>query len=107
MAVGKEQTMNRTTGRPQPFGAAVEQDRINFSVQVPKGKSCALLLYRKGKAQPAARYEMPEEDGVGEVRFLAVQGIDAEKYEYNFEINGKVTIDPYVREITGKKAFGR
>ena len=55
MAVGKEQTMNRTTGRPQPFGAAVEQDRINFSVQVPKGKSCALLLYRKGKAQPAAR----------------------------------------------------
>lgn len=107
MAVGKDQTMEKTTGRPQPFGAAVEQDRINFSVQVPKGKSCALLLYRKGKTQPAARYEMPEEDGVGEVRFLAVQDIDAEKYEYNFEINGKVTIDPYVREITGKKAFGR
>ena len=107
MAVGKEQTMEKTTGRPQPFGAAVEQNRINFSVQVPKGKPCALLLYRKGKMQPAVRFEMPEEDGIGEVRFLAVEGIDAGKYEYNFEINGKVTIDPYVREITGKKVFGR
>ena len=107
MAVGKEQTMNRTTGRPQPFGAAVEQERINFSVQVPQGTSRALLLYRKGKMQPAVRFEMPEEEGIGEVRFLAVEGIDAGKYEYNFEINGKVTIDPYVREITGKKVFGR
>ena len=50
---------------------------------------------------------MPEEEGVGEVRFLAVQDIDAGKYEYNFEINGEVMIDPYVREITGKKEFGR
>ena len=107
MAVGKEQTMEKTTGRPQPFGAAVEQDRINFSVQVPRGKECALLLYRKGKTRPEARFEMPEEEGVGEVRFLAVQGIDAEKYEYNFEINGEVTIDPYVRELTGKKVFGQ
>ncbi len=106
MAVGREQTMEKTTGRPQPFGAAVEQDRINFSVQVPRGKSCELLLYRKGKTRPEARFEMPEKEGVGEVRFLAVQGIDAEKYEYNFEINGEVTIDPYAREITGKKTFG-
>ena len=107
MAVGKEQTMKKTTGRPQPFGAAVEHDRINFSVQVPVGKECALLLYRKGKTRPEARFEMPEEEGVGEVRFLAVQDIDAGKYEYNFEINGEVMIDPYVREITGKKEFGR
>ena len=89
MAVGKDQTMEKTTGKPQPFGAAVEQNRINFSVQVPKGKPCALLLYRKGKAQPAARYEMPEEEGIGEVRFLAVEGIDAGKYEYNLRSTGK------------------
>ena len=79
MAVGKEQTMKKTTGRPQPFGAAVEHDRINFSVQVPGGKECALLLYRKGKTRPEARFEMPEDEGVGEVRFLAVQDIDAGK----------------------------
>lgn len=99
--------MKKTTGRPQPFGAAVEKDRVNFSVQVPKGKTCGLLLYRKGKEQPAVRFEMPEEEGVGEVRFLAVEGIDADQYEYNFEIGGRVTIDPYVREITGRNIFGR
>ena len=93
--------MKKTTGKPQPFGAAVERDRVNFSVQVPSGKTCELLLYRRGKAQPAARFEMPEQEGIGEVRFLAVEGIEAEKYEYNFEIGGKVYIDPYVKEITG------
>ena len=98
--------MKKTTGRPQPFGAAVEKDRVNFSVQVPSGRSCGLLLYRKGKEIPAARFDMPEEEGIGEVRFLAVEGIEADKYEYNFEIDGKVCVDPYVREITGKKVFG-
>ena len=50
---------------------------------------------------------MPAEEGIGEVRFLMVEDIDAKDYEYNFRIGGKVCIDPYVREITGRKAFGR
>ena len=99
--------MKKITGRPQPFGAVVDRDRVNFSVQVPAGKACELLLYRTGEDRPAACFEMPEEEGIGEVRFLAIEGIDAEKYEYNFKIDGKVYIDPYVREITGKEIFGR
>lgn len=99
--------MKKTAGRPQPFGTVVEEMTVNFALHVPKGKKCELLLYRAGKKQPEYTFDMPEEEGIGEVRFLAVNGIDADKYEYNFRIGGKVCLDPYVREIAGKKVFGK
>ena len=49
---------------------------------------------------------MPEEEGVGEVRFLSVEGLKADRYEYNFLIDGKVCVDPYVKELAGKEKFG-
>lgn len=102
----KGQRMKKAMGRPQPFGADVEEDRVNFAVQVPGGKSCSLLLYRKGEDHPVSTFDMPEEEGIGEVRFLMVEGIEPEQYEYNFQIDEKIYLDPYVREITGKEVFG-
>ena len=99
--------MKKTTGRPQPFGAAVEGNRVNFAVQVPEGKSCELLLYKRGKKRPEATFDMPREEGIGEVRFLAVEELEAEQYEYNYLIDGKVTVDPYVRELAGREPFGK
>lgn len=99
--------MKKTSGKPQPFGTVVEGRKVNFAVQVPAGKKCELLLYREGRKRPECIFDMPEEDGIGEVRFLAVEDIDAGKYEYNFRIGGQVSLDPYVREIAGKKVFGK
>lgn len=103
----KEQNMKKTSGRPQPFGTVVEGRKVNFAVQVPAGKKCELLLYREGRKQPECTFDLPENEGIGEVRFMAVDDIDADKYEYNFRIDGQVSLDPYVREIAGKKVFGR
>ena len=99
--------MKKITGKPQPFGTVVEGTRVNFSLQVPTGKTCELLLYRAGRKQPECTFDMPEEEGIGEVRFLAVDGLNAAKYEYNFKVDGRVCLDPYVREIAGRKAFGK
>lgn len=79
---------------------------INFAVQVAKGKTCELLLYKRGKDVPEYQFDMPEEEGVGEVRFLSVEGLKADRYEYNFLIDGKVCVDPYVKELAGKEKFG-
>ena len=95
--------MKKITGKPQPFGTVVEGTRVNFSLQVPTGKTCELLLYRAGRKQPECTFDMPEEEGIGEVRFLAVDGLNAAKYEYNFKVDGRVCLDPYVREIAGRK----
>ncbi len=95
------------TGKPLPLGATAEKDRINFSVAVPSGKKCELLLYKKGRKKPACTFPLREEDAVGEVRFLSVEGIDAAQYEYNYAIEGKVTADPYARSLTGRKTWNR
>ena len=39
--------MECVKGRPQPFGVEIRKDHINFAVQVPTGKKCELLLYKK------------------------------------------------------------
>ena len=93
--------MRKIKGSPQPFGVDIKGKNINFAVQVAKGKTCELLLYKRGKEVPEYQFDMPEEEGVGEVRFLSVEGLKADRYEYNFLIDGKVCVDPYVKELAG------
>ena len=64
--------MRKIKGSPQPFGASVEKNKVNFAVQAPAGKKCELLLYRKGEESPQCSFEMPEEEGIGEVRKKAL-----------------------------------
>lgn len=99
-------SMKKIKGNPQPFGVEVKENQVNFALQVPSGKQCELLLYEKGKAVPKYRFELPEKEGIGEVRFLAIEEIDPEKYEYNFQIDDEVYVDPYVKEVAGKEKFG-
>ena len=56
--------MKKITGKPQPFGTVVEGTTVNFSLQVPAGKKCELLLYRVGRKKPECTFDMPEEDGI-------------------------------------------
>ena len=49
---------------------------------------------------------MPEEEGLGEVRFLAVEGMTGENYEYNYRIDGRICVDPYVKELSRTRKFG-
>ena len=77
---------------------------MNFSVAVPEGKQCELLLYKAGSAAPAEQF--PMEESVGEVHFLAVEGLDPAEYEYNYRIDGEVVVDPYARGLAGREAWG-
>lgn len=99
--------MEKKRGKPQPFGTMVEGHKVNFALKVPAGKKCSLLLYREGSKRPYKKFDMPENEGIGEVRFLEISDIEAEKYEYNFLIDGEVYVDPYVKEIAGKFPFGK
>ena len=54
--------------------------RLNLAVCVPEEASCELLLYKKGKHEPEYVIEMLAEDGIGEVRFLALEDLDAAEY---------------------------
>ena len=101
------QIMKKVQGSPRPLGVTIGTESMNFAVSVPPGKLCELLLYRAGSADVEAVYPMQEDPAMGEVRFLALEGLNPQEYEYNYRIGGKVTLDPYVRRITGHRDFGQ
>ena len=95
--------MKQIQGQPLPIGVTVNDNQVNFAVAVPKNRECRLLLYRKGEQKPCDEYEM--ELSVGEVRALALQEIDPLEYEYNYEVDGEVMVDPYARAIAGREEW--
>lgn len=97
--------MKQIQGKPLPLGVTVTEDKVNFSMAVPDGKECSLLLYHPGKTEPCAIYQMTET--VGEVRYLALEGVGKKNYEYNYLIDGTVTVDPYVRALAGRTKWGK
>lgn len=98
--------MREVQGLPCPLGVTIYKDRLNFAVALPEGDSCELLLYLCGGQVPEYILPMPKCKAAGEIRFLAVEGLIPEKYEYNYRVDGRVIQDPYAKEITGHTVFG-
>ncbi len=96
--------MKEVQGVPLPLGITIQNNRINFSVEVPDEQVCSLILYRTGEKEVYREFEMKRM--VGNVWALTLDEIEPEKYEYNYRMNGKVTMDPYVKRITGKERWG-
>lgn len=92
--------MKKITGYPLPFGVSVRNDVVNFSIAVESGKRCELHIYKKGMETPETIIELLEEDAVGEVRFAALPKAKLKGKEYNYIIDGKPVIDPYVKSVS-------
>ena len=98
--------MHIEQGLLYPPGVTVYKDKVSFTTIVPEKKKCNLLLYKKGSTAIEKIIPLEQTSAKGVMRSVAVYGIDSKLYEYNYEIDGRVTIDPYVKEITGHKVFG-
>ena len=96
--------MKEVQGYPLPLGVKIYNDKINFSIAVPVDKTCRLLIYRSGRKHPCYQFDMKQT--IGEVRCLALEDIDPEKYEYNYLIDDEVVIDPYVQALAGRERWG-
>lgn len=92
--------MEKLQGKPLPLGVAIMQDGVNFAVEVPDGKECVLLLYKKGEKEPVISCHM--EETAGAVYSLKITGIDITEYEYNYRIDGEVYLDPYAQAFSGR-----
>ena len=92
-------------GYPLPQGCTVSGDVVNFSVAVPTGRKCELLIYKKGNSVPCHILELSENKTMGTLRFLAVQLEDAASWEYNYRIDGQIVPDPYGKAFTGRNQW--
>ena len=81
--------MKTAEGFPFPQGCTVEGKNVNFSVAVPEGQTCELILYKRGGRASVFSKEMLRSDVAGNLRFLSVDLDDPEAYEYCYRIGGK------------------
>lgn len=95
--------MKKVSGSPLPLGVTYKNGRANFAMEVPEGKTCKLLLYRKGEASLLASYVFS--DRIGSVCYLAVDGLKEEAYEYNYDIDGESVTDSYAKALSGKEVW--
>ena len=70
----------------QGQGARKLGEDICFTIAVPDGKDCSLLLYKKGKEEVEISIPMEGSVRYGDLRSLKVEQLPAEKYETGFEL---------------------
>lgn len=95
--------MKTAVGFPFPQGCTVEGQTANFSVAVPEGQTCELIIYKKGARASAFSQEMPYSDVAGNLHFLSVVLEQSEDYEYCYKIGGKIVPDPYGKAFSGRE----
>ena len=95
--------MKTAVGFPFPQGCTVEGQTANFSVAVPEGQTCELIIYKKGARASAFSKEMPYSDVAGNLHFLSVVLEQPEDYEYCYKIGGKMVPDPYGKAFSGRE----
>ena len=95
--------MKTAVGFPFPQGCTVEGQTANFSVAVPEGQTCELIIYKKGARASAFSQEMPYSDVAGNPHFLSVGLEQPEDYEYCYKIGGKIVPDPYGKAFSGRE----
>ncbi|MGN0333734.1 MAG: glycogen debranching protein [Lachnospiraceae bacterium] len=100
-------------------GATALPNGVNFTVHTHYGTSCELLLFKPGEEVPYAVLPFPEAFKIGDVYSMIVLGLDIEKFEYAYRIDGPydpekghifeknaILLDPYARAITGQHKWG-
>ena len=95
--------MKTAVGFPFPQGCTVEGQTVNFSVAVPEGQTCELIIYKKGARASAFSQEMPYSGVAGNLHFLSVVLEQPEDYEYCYKIGGKIVPDPYGKAFSGRE----
>src|SRR4051812_11466302 len=106
-------------GNPLPFGASLVPGGINFSIYSYHATSCTLVLFEKGTAKRMVEIPIPPEFRIGSVYPIIVLGLDPQKIEYGFRMDGPreprhghyfnpdaILLDPYAKAVSGREVWG-
>ena len=107
-------------GNALPFGATIVPGGINFSIYSQHAKSCTLVIYKRGELEPFIEIPFPESFKIGNVFCMIVYGLDYEKIEYGYRMDGEfapkrgywfdeanILLDPYAKSISGRDEWGQ
>ena len=90
----------------QAMGAVPVKDGIVFSMERKNNEEASLLLYKKGSKEVIQEIPFPATNTIADIVCVKAEKIASARYEYNFCIDGKVTLDPYAKVLIGTGKFG-
>lgn len=94
-------------GTPLPLGVTKENESINFSIVAPNCEVCKLVLLHKKNRKKDQDVLIPLEYRIGDVYSIIIENFPYEEYEYVYELDGQVIVDPYAKVIRGREKWGR
>ena len=100
-------------------GAVVIPGGVSFTVHSQHATSCKLVLFKREECDPYAIIPFPENYRIGQVYSMIVFGLDIEKFEYAYSVDGpyiptkglifdstKYLLDPYTKAVAGQSIWG-
>lgn len=94
-------------GTPLPLGATKENESINFSIVAQNCEVCKLVLLHKKNNKKNQYVPIPADYRTGNVYSIIIENLPYDEYEYVYEIDGQVIVDPYAKVITGREKWGK
>ena len=95
-------------GNYDRFGASRLADGICFTFECEKESACAVRLYERHARKGAPAYRdicVPQAYCVGAVRSICIRGLQPERYDYNYVIDGTEVVDPFAGRIVGRERW--
>lgn len=96
---------NMKKGDFSQMGAVKGKNWANFCFEGRKDAECKILLYDRKSPEKIIEIPVSDEYRTGNLRALHVSGLDLAQFDYNFEIDGVVKLDPYARRIVGREKW--
>ena len=114
-------TFHLGQGFPLPYGSLClpGSNSVNFSVFSRYADNCTLVLFERGSKQPMVEIPFPPEFRIGHVFTMIVFGLDPDRIEYGFRIEGpfapelgmrfdhsQILLDPFAHAVGGRDVWG-
>lgn len=88
-----------------PMGVHIYRNRVHFAVEASGEAELVLCLYHAGEL--TERIEFPQENRLGDIRYMDVSGLNTAKLEYSFEFSdGTFVRDNYAKRVYGWEKWG-
>lgn len=94
-------------GTPLPLGATKEGDAINMAIVAPACDVCKIIFYHKKDRKKNFSVTIPTNYCVGDVYCVKIHELPYSEYEYVYEIDDQIVIDPYAKVIRGREKWGK
>jgi len=99
-------------GKPQPFGATIKGERINFAINSGNATTMTLCIFHPGEAKPFLEVDLNDkEHRTGHVWHVEVGPLPHD-VEYGYRVQNEIlhplnlVIDPYAKMLVTSKQWG-